>query len=110
MAENEAGPAMPDWAGKVTDAVESVVALVRDHSLRPALSALRWAMVALVALGLGLLAFVLGLVGVVRLLTEDAFGGRVWASDLVVAALCALVALVLRQLGRRFSAKEVVRV
>lgn len=109
MAEKETGQETPDWTGKVTETVESVVSLVRDHSLKPALTALRWALVALIALGLGLLAFVLGLVGIVRLLTNDAFGGRVWASDLVVGALCVLIALVLRGLGRHFSrSKEVV--
>ncbi|MDA8286978.1 MAG: hypothetical protein M0014_00750 [Actinomycetota bacterium] len=90
-----------DWAAKATGAVESVVAIIRDHSLRPALTVLRVLLVALLGAGLGALAFVLGVAGVVRVLTADAFAGRVWISDFVVGGLVSLLGLVLLAVSRR---------
>lgn len=92
-----------DWAAKATGAIESVVAIVRDHSLRPALTVLRVLLVGLLGAGLGLLAFVLGIVGIVRVLTADAFGGRVWVSDFVVGGLVSVLGLVLLAVSRRIG-------
>ena len=83
----KAGTGGTDWPARVTAAVESFVTLVRDHSLRPALTAIRFAVLGVMVAGLGLLAAVLGVVGIVRLLTVDAFGGRVWGADLLVGGL-----------------------
>lgn len=90
-----------DWAAKATGAIESVVTIVRDHSLRPALTVLRILLIALLGAGLGTLAFVLGIVGIVRVLTADAFGGRVWVSDFVVGGLVSLLGIVLLGVSRR---------
>ncbi|MCU1490939.1 MAG: hypothetical protein JWM85_2344 [Acidimicrobiaceae bacterium] len=91
MAEDDLSTARDDgdWVSKVTHAVESFVVLVRDHSLRPVLTALRFAALGFVAACLGLVIAVLGVIALVRLLTADAFGGRVWASDLVVGGILA---------------------
>lgn len=96
-----------DWATKVTDTVESIVAIARDHSLRPILTALRAVLVGLIALGLGTLMFILVVIGVIRVLTADLFNGRVWASDLVVGGICVLLAVVLMLFSRRFGRKAV---
>lgn len=94
-----------DLVGRATGAIESVVSLIRDHSLRPVLTVLRFVLVGLAAAILGLLVLVLAVVGVVRLLTADAFSGRVWASDLVVGGLISLAGAFLllwsRRLGRQ---------
>ncbi|MDA8297761.1 MAG: hypothetical protein M0004_14470 [Actinomycetota bacterium] len=90
-----------DWAAKATGAIESVVTIVRDHSLRPALTVLRILLIAVLGAGLGTLAFVLGIVGIIRVLTADAFGGRVWVSDFVVGGLVSLLGIVLLGVSRR---------
>lgn len=91
----------PDWASRATAAVESFVELVRDKSLRPALTALKLLLIGLVGAALAVTILVLGVVGVVRLLTEDAFGGRVWGSDLVVGGLLTLTGAGLFRISRR---------
>lgn len=89
------------WIAKATDGIESVVGLVRDHSLRPALTVLRFVLVGLLAAALATLMAVLGVVGVVRLLTVDAFSGRVWASDVVVGGGLTVIGLVLLGMSGR---------
>ena len=95
-----------DWAARATSMVEGIVSLVRDHSLRPLLTIVRFAVLGLLALSLVLLVAVLGIIGLVRLLTEDAFGGRVWASDLLVGALVVLAGVGLWSLSQRVGRKE----
>jgi len=95
------GPQGPDWTARATAAVESFVELVRDKSLRPALVALKVLLIGLVVAALGVTIVVLGVVGVVRLLTADAFGGRVWGSDLVVGGLLTLGGAYLFRISRR---------
>lgn len=90
-----------DWAARVTATVESVVELVRDKSLRPALVAVKLILIGLVAAALGMMILVLGTVGIVRLLTDNAFGGRVWEADLVVGGLLAVAGGGLFQLSKR---------
>ena len=91
----------PDWASRATAAVESFVELVRDKSLRPALTAIKLLLIGLVVAALAVTILILGVVGVVRLLTEDAFGGRVWGSDLVVGGLLTLAGAGLFRVSRR---------
>ena len=94
-------PATPDWPSRATAAVESFVELIRDKSLRPALLALKLVLIGLVVAALGTAVLVLGLVGVVRLLTHDAFGGRVWGADLLVGTLLVAAGGILFRLSRR---------
>lgn len=105
MADDQKGaptaPEHADWATKATTTVESFVELVRDKSLRPALTALKLLFIGLVVTALSTTILVLGVVGVVRLLTADAFGGRVWASDVVVGGLLTLAGAGLFGLSRR---------
>jgi hypothetical protein len=91
----------PDWATRATAAVESFVELVRDKSLRPALLAVKLVLVGLVTLALGTTILVLASIGIVRLLTEDAFNGRVWAAYLLVSALFGLAGGTLFKLSKR---------
>lgn len=90
----------PDWASRATATVESLVELVRDKSLRPALTALKLLLIGLVVVALAVTILVLGVIGVIRLLTEDAFGGRVWGSDLVVGGLLTLAGAGLFRVSR----------
>ncbi len=88
-----------DWASQATQLVERFVGAVRDRSVRPVLFAVRALVVgSLVSL---IVAFILVVVaiGVVRLLTADAFGGRVWASDLVIGGIFSAAGALLVKLG-----------
>lgn len=100
MRTGESRTPQPDWASRVTAVVESVVELIRDKSLRPALVAVKLILIGLVATAIAMMLLVLGIVGVVRLLTH-AFGGRVWAADLVVGGALALAGGGLFQLSKR---------
>lgn len=107
MSAPTAQASTEDWATKVTDAVESVVGVARDHSLRPVITVLRFVLLGLLAFGLGVLSFVLVVIGIVRVLTVNLFDGRVWAADLVVGGLCVLLAFCLWLISRRFGRREV---
>lgn len=100
-ATDGASPPSPDWAARATAAIESLVELVRDKSLRPALLVLKLLLIGLVTAALGSMILVLGVVGIVRLLTHDAFGGRVWAADLLIGALLMAGGGLLFRLSRR---------
>ncbi|MDA8291739.1 MAG: hypothetical protein M0Z33_08690 [Actinomycetota bacterium] len=76
-----------DWASHATRLVEQAVTAVRDRSTRPVLFAVRALVVGTLVAVVSVFLVVAFSVGVVRLLTDDAFGGRVWASDLVVGGI-----------------------
>lgn len=90
-----------DWATRATAAVESLVELIRDKSLRPALLAVKLLLIGLVVAALGTMLLVLGVIGIVRLLTHDAFGGRVWGADLLIGAVLTGGGGLLFQISRR---------
>lgn len=90
-----------DWATRATAAVESLVELVRDKSLRPALLVVKLLLIALVAAVVGLVILSFTIVGIVRLLTHDAYGGRVWQADLTVGGILCLAGGILFMLSRR---------
>ena len=78
-----------DWASHATAWVERFVEAVRDRSVRPVLLAVRALVVGVLVAVVGVFVAVAVAIGIVRLLTADAFGGRVWASDLVVGGIFA---------------------
>jgi hypothetical protein len=77
-----------DFAARATDLVETVVVAVHDKAVRPALLAARAVVFGLLVLTMAAVAAVASLVGLVRLLDVYAFGGRVWASDALLGAVC----------------------
>lgn len=97
-AEHDPGTEQ-DWAYRATRTVESLVELVRDRSTRPVLFAVKAIVVGLLVSVVGTFLLVALSVGVVRLLTTDAFGGRVWASDLVVGGIFVASGVFLLKLG-----------
>ncbi len=76
-----------DLVARALGALEGAVALIRDHSTRPILLAARVLVVGVAVAFLAVLVAVATTIGIVRLLTVDAFGGRVWASDLLLAGI-----------------------
>lgn len=83
----------PDFAARAADTVESVVALVRDRTVRPVTLAARAVVFGVVVAAGSLVLTVLLSVALVRVLTVYAFSGRVWASDLLVGAVFAAAGL-----------------
>ena len=90
-----------DWATRAAATVEALVELVRDKSVRPALLAVKLLLIGLVVAALGTTILILAVIGIVRLLTADAFGGRVWGADLLVGFILAAAGAVLFRLSRR---------
>jgi hypothetical protein len=97
-AEHSSVPS-DDWAGRATEWVEHLVELVRDRSVRPVLFAVKALVVGVIVALVGIFLLVAGSIGIVRLLTEDAFGGRVWASDLLLGGIFAAAGAFLLKLG-----------
>ncbi|HLI16365.1 MAG TPA: hypothetical protein VKV23_09980 [Acidimicrobiales bacterium] len=90
-----------DWAARAVAQLESVVELVRGRSVRPVLFAARALAAAIVAGTLAIGVAVAFTVGVVRLLDADAFAGRVWATDFVLAGIFATLGGFLLWASRR---------
>lgn len=83
-----------DWPARATDLIESLVALLRDKTVRPLTLVARVVVFGIIVLAAasGIAVFVS--IGVIRLLTVDAFNGRVWASDLLVGAIFVIIGMV----------------
>lgn len=88
-------PATSEWPVKAAGALESLVGTVRTRVVRPLQSVAKILVFAVLAGLVGLALAVLFAVLVVRLLDVYAFGGRVWASDLVVGGIFAAAGLLL---------------
>lgn len=90
MDQAEQGAATSDdWARHATAWVERVVEAIRHRSVRPVLLVVQILVVGILVALVGIFVAVASAIGIVRLLTADAFGGRVWASDLVVGGIFA---------------------
>jgi hypothetical protein len=77
-----------EWSNKAIDTVDTVVDVVHDKVVRPALVAARAVVFGVVIAFASLLLLVFLAVGLVRLLDVYAFGGRVWASDALFGTIC----------------------
>jgi hypothetical protein len=67
--------------------VDTVVGVLRDKTVRPATLVARALVFGIVVLAASLITLTLVSIALVRVLTVNAFGGRVWAADLVVGAV-----------------------
>ncbi len=83
-----------DWPVKATDAVETLVAVLRDKTVRPATLVARAVIFGIIVFAAAVTVVTLLSIALVRLLTVYVFDGRVWASDLLVGALFVVVGLV----------------
>jgi hypothetical protein len=70
-----------EWSNRAIDTVDSVVDVVHDKVVRPAIVAGRAVVFGILIAFVSLVVLVLLAIGLVRLLDVYAFGGRVWASD-----------------------------
>ena len=81
-----AAPA-PSWPDQATDLIVSTVGTVRDKTTGPAVKIGRGIVYGTFAALVGLVAFVLFTVLLVRIVTVYLAGGRVWITDLAVGGL-----------------------
>lgn len=101
------GPlASAEWPARAADMVEAVVAGVHDKVVRPLLLAARAVVFGILVAAMLLVLSVLAAVAVVRLLDVYAFGGRVWASDLLVGGVFTLAGFALWSRRRRRGEEE----
>ena len=87
MPENDLADAL---STRALDTIDTVVATVNDKAVRPAIVAARAVVFGVIISVVGLAVLALLCIGVVRLLTDDAFGHRVWISYLVLGAIFCL--------------------
>src|SRR3954467_11169351 len=88
----------PDWPARTADSIERVVTTVRDRTTRPLLIAGRAVVYGLLAAIVGVSAFVLFSIIVLRVLVI--LTDRVWLSYMILGALFAVLGLVLLRLRR----------
>ncbi len=84
-------PPTRDWTVEITDHIETVVGAVRDKTAVPATNAARLVIFGLVAATLGLVAFFMLTLGLIRILyvylPVHPLARRVWVVDAIVAAI-----------------------
>ncbi len=105
-ADTPAPPNSEEWSDRAVDAVDTVVDVVHDKVVRPALIAGRALVFGVVITLVSLALLVLIAIAVVRLLDVYAFGGRVWASDALFGAILCGAGLALWSLRTRRQAPE----
>jgi hypothetical protein len=76
-----------EWSNTAVDAIDTVVDVVHDKVVRPALIVGRGVVFGTLIAFVALVLLTLLSVGLVRLLDVYAFGGRVWASDALFGAI-----------------------
>lgn len=91
-----------DWAAQLTAKVEDVVSIVRDRTVRPVATAVRFLIFGIIALTIGILVAILGSVFSLRILDSEvpAFRHRVWASYLILAGIFWIGGLLLSKMRR----------
>jgi uncharacterized protein YacL len=87
VPENDFSDAL---SARALDTIDTVVATVNDKAVRPVMVAARGVVFGIIIAVVALAALVLAGVGVVRLLTDDAFSHKVWITYLVLGGVCCL--------------------
>ncbi len=88
------------WADQATDLVVGAVGTLRDKTVGPAMTAARAVVYGFFALLVGLCAFVLATIFVIRIVTVYT-GGRVWIPQLGLGVFFGIAALALWGRARR---------
>ena len=84
MPENDFADAL---STRALDTIDTVVATVNDRAVRPAIVAARAVVFGLIAGVIGAVVLLLLGIGLVRLLTDDAFGQHVWITYFALGGL-----------------------
>ena len=85
---------MDDLPARGADLGRTLVALLRDKTVRPLTLATRAVVFGIIIFAAAVVTVALLSITLIRLLTVYAFDGRVWLSDLVVGALFVIVGFV----------------
>jgi hypothetical protein len=84
-------PHRDDWAAQLTEKVGQVVELIRDRTVRPVQKFVAAAIFGVLGLFVVIFVLVALVIGVVRLLNNEVFDERVWASYLLVGGIFVVV-------------------
>ena len=82
-----------DLPTRGADAVDTLVELLRDKTVRPLTLATRAVVFGIIIFAASVVSVVLVSIALIRLLTVYAFDGRVWLSDLVVGAVFVILGI-----------------
>ena len=76
-----------DWAAQLTEKVGQLVEIIRDHTVRPVQKFVRAVIFGSLAFSVVLFVLVAFVIGVIRLLNNEVFDQRVWASYLLIGGI-----------------------
>jgi hypothetical protein len=76
-----------DWAAQLTEKVGQLVELVRDHTVQPVEKIVRTVIFGALAFSVVIFVLIALVIGVVRLLNNEVFDQRVWASYLLLGGI-----------------------
>jgi len=79
-----------DWAAQLTEKLGQVVELIRDHTVRPVQTFVGAAIFGTLAIFVVVFVVVALAIGLVRLLDNEVFDQRVWASYLLIGGIFVL--------------------
>ncbi|HVB07237.1 MAG TPA: hypothetical protein VNF07_13420 [Acidimicrobiales bacterium] len=108
MASEEPTGNHQDLANQLAHRVEELVDLIRDHSLRPLLKVSTTAISALAALVIALGVLLAIGVGLLHLVDQDIFRGRVWAGDFLIGGMLGAGGLFLLRMSAKVRRDDVV--
>ena len=80
-----------DWAAHLTEKVGQVVELIRDRTVRPVQTFVRAAIFGVLAFFVMIFVLVAFVIGLIRLLNNEVFDQRVWASYLLVGGIFVVI-------------------
>jgi len=80
-----------DWAAQLTEKVGQLVELVRDRTVRPVQKLVRAAIFGALAFSVVIFVVVAFVIGVIRLLNNEVFDRRVWASYLLIGGIFVVI-------------------
>jgi len=83
-------PTTPDWATFLTRRLDHAVSLIRDKSLRPAMTAARAIIVGLLAAVVGIAVLTMVIVGLIHLFDTTVFRGHAFATDFLFGGILLL--------------------
>lgn len=76
-----------DWAAQLTEKVGLLVELVRDRTVRPVQKLVRVVIFGALAFSVVIFVLVVFVIGFIRLLNNEVFDQRVWASYLLIGGI-----------------------
>ena len=76
-----------DWAAQITEKVGQLVEVIRDQTVGRVQKVVRAVIFGSLALSIVLLVLLMAVIGLVRLLNNEAFSQRVWASYLLIGGI-----------------------